>query len=427
MDNNIFAFSATETGYNHLKVDKGCEDASDFYDDERMHICVVADGHGSDNYPRTDRGSKKAVDVAIQCVIDFVKMADVADVLEDEKNNYELLLQLAKSILRAWYQALEEDYEQHPFTEEELEKVSDKYRQYYLAKNNTERRIEKAYGCTLIVFAVTERYSFGMQIGDGMCVVVDREGNFREPIPWDEDCQLNVTTSICDSDAIDEFRFYVTDKDPVAVFCGSDGIDDSYSGREELYAFYRSILTIFIEHGRDVGESEIKEYLPILTKRGSGDDVSVGVIINVSAATAIAPVFKLQNEAFTLQEEEKNVRHMMDVTQEKKKLLASKIQKLAEGKQVVSAEDDAVIQIKQINEDCRNYSKRQEEIKKRLAEIEGDKQSVLYDRDYLSFTNNSETEATTVVEDSNNRAVEISLIADEKESVEESGVPLEET
>ena len=49
MNDNIFAFSATETGYNHIRINKVCEDASDFYDDEKMHICVVADGHGSDN------------------------------------------------------------------------------------------------------------------------------------------------------------------------------------------------------------------------------------------------------------------------------------------------------------------------------------------------------------------------------------------
>ena len=56
MTDKIFSFSATETGYNHIKAEpsKVCEDASGFYDDDQMHICVVADGHGSDNYPRTD-------------------------------------------------------------------------------------------------------------------------------------------------------------------------------------------------------------------------------------------------------------------------------------------------------------------------------------------------------------------------------------
>ena len=96
---------------------------------------------------------------------------------------------------------------------------------------------------------VTDEYSFGLQIGDGKCVYIDADGKFSEPIPWDENCQLNVTTSICDSDAIDEFRYFVTENTPTAVFIGSDGIDDSYASDEELYALYRSILKIFIENG----------------------------------------------------------------------------------------------------------------------------------------------------------------------------------
>ena len=73
MTDKIFSFSATETGYNHIKAEpsKVCEDASGFYDDDQMHICVVADGHGSDNYPRTDRGSQFAVDAAIEQIKAF--------------------------------------------------------------------------------------------------------------------------------------------------------------------------------------------------------------------------------------------------------------------------------------------------------------------------------------------------------------------
>ena len=68
MSEEILAFSATVVGYNHIKKEKVCEDASGNYSDEKMKICVVADGHGSDNYPRTYRGSKFAVDAVINCI-----------------------------------------------------------------------------------------------------------------------------------------------------------------------------------------------------------------------------------------------------------------------------------------------------------------------------------------------------------------------
>jgi hypothetical protein len=288
----IFSFSATETGYSHRKAEpeKICEDASGSYDDDHLHICVVADGHGSDNYPRTDRGARYAVDAAIRQIKAFAESTD-KELLFTETQP---LAELTKRILSTWYEMVAADVAAHPFAEAEMTGVSDKYKKNYLSEN----AVEKAYGCTLIAYAVTENFSFGLQIGDGKCVVVDADGTFTEPIPWDEECQMNVTTSLCDCDAAEEFRFSVSEDRPAAVFCGSDGVDDSYVGEEELHALYRSIIKIFTEHGTEVGKAEIEEYLPVLTKRGSGDDVSIALILDGSRLDALAPVFAEQTELF---------------------------------------------------------------------------------------------------------------------------------
>ena len=377
MNNNIFAFSATETGYNHTRINKVCEDASDFYDDEKMHICVVADGHGSDNYPRTEFGSKFAVDAAIKNVIEFVNTAEKSQVINDAENNFERMNQLAKSILRSWYESVEEDYNKKPFTEKELEKVSDKYKNRYLSENIEERKVEKAYGCTLIIYVITDDYSFGMQIGDGKCVLIDENGQFLEPIPWDDDCQLNVTTSICDDDAIDEFRFYISDKMPTAVFIGSDGIDDSYANEEELYALYRSILKICIEHGDEVGKSEIREYLPVLTKRGSGDDVSMGLRINQKRAKSISLVFEMQIEVFKLTEELQDKKRKKDIVTEKALRLSSRIKKWKDIVEMPSEEQrEEVVQVNDLIEEERNLSIQIQEIEKKLVNLSENQKNI---------------------------------------------------
>ena len=136
---------------------------------------------------------------------------------------------------------------------------------------------------------------------------------------------MNVTTSICDSDASDEFRFFVTAEKPSAVFCGSDGIDDSYANVEEMYALYRSILKIFVEHGINVGKSEIKEYLPVLTKRGSGDDVSIALIMDIQRVTELTSVFTVQTELFNLENQLKEKQHTAAVNEEKEKALTLKM------------------------------------------------------------------------------------------------------
>ena len=289
--NTTYDFAFSEQGYNHIKADKVCQDSSGHYSDDLMAVVVVADGHGSDNYPRTDRGSSFAVEATITAIREFVKTVEdsVIDISEDSDSYLE---QLAKNILANWYAAVDADLEKYPFSEEELSKVSDKYKKRYMSG----QRQEKAYGTTLIAVCQTRNYWFGLQIGDGKCVCISQDGSMYEPIPWDEDCQANITTSICDSEAIEEFRYCFMKECPVATLMGTDGIDDSYADAEEMYVLYRSILAIFAEHGRETGESEIQAFLPGLSRKGSGDDVSIAGIVSASLSTAFIEVLKAQCE-----------------------------------------------------------------------------------------------------------------------------------
>lgn len=289
--NITYDFAFSEQGYNHIKSDKVCQDSSGHYSDDSMAVVVVADGHGSDNYPRTDRGSSYAVEATITAIREFVKtVEDSAIDISVDSDSY--LEQLAKNILANWYAAVDADLKKYPFSEEELSKVSDKYKKRYMSG----QKQEKAYGTTLIAACQTKHYWFGLQIGDGKCVCISQDGSMYEPIPWDEDCQANITTSICDSEAIDEFRYCFMKECPVATIMGTDGIDDSYANSDEMYVLYRSILAIFAEHGRETGESEVQAFLPGLSRKGSGDDVSIAGIVSATLSTAFVEVLKAQCE-----------------------------------------------------------------------------------------------------------------------------------
>lgn len=289
--NTMYDFAFSEQGYNHIKLDKVCQDSSGRYSDDSMAVVVVADGHGSDNYPRTDRGSSFAVEATITAIREFVKTVEESAIdISVDSDSY--LEQLAKNILANWYVAVDADLEKHPFSEEELSKVSEKYKKRYMSG----QRQEKTYGTTLIAACQTKDYWFGLQIGDGKCVCISQDGSMYEPIPWDEDCQANITTSICDSEAIEEFRYFFTKECPIATLMGTDGIDDSYANTEDLYVLYRSILAIFAEHGRETGESEIQEFLPSLSRKGSGDDVTIAGIVSATLSTTFVQVLKAQCE-----------------------------------------------------------------------------------------------------------------------------------
>ena len=102
---------------------------------------------------------------------------------------------------------------------------------------------------------------------------------------------LNKTTSICDSSAIDEFRYCYEGNGqvPIAVILGSDGIDDSFGSEENQANFYVQILKSIAKSGLDATLSEIETTLPQLSKIGSQDDMSIAMIYDSDKVKSTTP------------------------------------------------------------------------------------------------------------------------------------------
>ena len=231
---NVKTFDLSVQGASHIKKNKECQDSSRSYCDEKIALAIVCDGHGGDDYIRSAIGSKCACSAAERNIKSFLEK------ISKEKffaNPEKLLNDLEASIINVWNQLIYAHYEQTPFSEAELNGISEKAKKRYVQDES----IESAYGTTLIAVAMTHEYWFGIHIGDGRCVAINPEGKFVQPIPWDQKCFLNATTSICDSDALSSFRHFYSDKMPVAVFVGSDGIDDCFSNNEQLHKLYKTI------------------------------------------------------------------------------------------------------------------------------------------------------------------------------------------
>lgn len=275
-------FHISVQGASHLRKNKECQDASDSYRDERCAIAVVCDGHGGNDYIRSALGAKFACQSAMQDLKSFLEHTDA----EQMRTKGEVLIRtLEASIISHWHSQVEAYTRCSPFTAEELGQVSEKARQKYQSG-----RVESAYGTTLIAAAVTADYWFGIQIGDGKCVAVNPEGKFRQPIPRNEKCFLNATTSICDENALENFRHFYSRRLPVALFVGSDGVDDCFKSDEQLQSLYRTVLYSFTQSAFDAAVTEFSDYLPRLSAKGSGDDVSVAAILDLGKIGEIESV-----------------------------------------------------------------------------------------------------------------------------------------
>lgn len=305
------AFHFESIGASHLKKGTVCQDAGAASEAEDYRLAVVCDGHGGEDYFRSDRGSRMAVQAFCECVEKAFspqprkwlrrkaahlknKATDFAEALNactTQKEIDEQLAWFARSVVARWNLLVEEDLAVNPFREEELAAISDKAKARYEAGEG----LHKAYGTTLLGAVLTEDFWFGIHIGDGKCVVFDSDGNPAEPIPWDEQCFLNTTTSICDSAALQEFRFFFNRALPTAIFVGSDGIDDCFADEERLYNFYRVVLTSFATEETERAQRELKEYLPVLSAKGSGDDMSIAAILQMAYLRENASLFEKKN------------------------------------------------------------------------------------------------------------------------------------
>lgn len=337
---SFYAFNTTVEGYLHQKKnlsreDISCEDASESYSDEngRFQIAVVADGHGDPACMRSAAGSRRAVEIAVECLKEFAKSVteeesseeyeSIAKQLTVGKTGKRVMQQLTNTIISRWHSFVDADLCENPLTQEEKEKAG-RYAEVYRRGD----RLAHAYGTTLIAALRTPDFLMLLQQGDGRCDVFAEDGTVSQPIPWDDRCHENVTTSLCDEDVVTSIRscvicfrdkkiiFYSIPRfedgyreEPwkggniLACCLGSDGVEDSYRNMEGTHRFYRQLLCERIKRGKEGFETYLKEWLPDFSRKGSGDDVSVAGIVDMEQIETAAALFQRQNRRYDLEEQ----------------------------------------------------------------------------------------------------------------------------
>ena len=119
--NNIVAFCASTRGYLHIKRGIPCQDASGCFEDleGRYYAIAVADGHGDPTCMRSDRGSRIAVEVALDCLREFAhaciqstQESQSGSLLEElllPGHSDDLMRRLSDALLARWFDAVMND------------------------------------------------------------------------------------------------------------------------------------------------------------------------------------------------------------------------------------------------------------------------------------------------------------------------------
>lgn len=325
--NPFVSFSVTSRGYSHIAKGTVCEDSSAHYDKDELHIAIVADGHGDKTCFRSSTGSAIAVSTAMDNLKEFyqeVKDNHLEEVLFSKKEGAKMARQLCRSIIGNWTENVLADLEQNPPTDEEYASAGN-FEPYY----RRGEMLPHIYGTTLIATILTDSFLLVLHQGDGRCILVHRDGTIDQPVPWDDRCEGNMTTSLCDKDAIESCRYLLLDQrtDPViACYVASDGVEDSFETQDEVNAFFGRISSMSVEHGAKGLTKILEEELPDFSRDGSRDDVSIAGIVDRQAVAGFAKKFVLISDLCNAEAEAKKATQRLDSMFIKHKMLKAQFE-----------------------------------------------------------------------------------------------------
>lgn len=365
---------ASVQGASHIRKNIPCEDYGIKYENEYCRIFVLGDGHGDTNCPRSSIGSEYVCKTAVECLSEFeknIRECQWTEELFDTKGAEKLVRQLITSIIGRWAEKVNDEYSSHPLSEKELEGLDEEYAQKY----KSGQRIGHIYGTTLMAGLQTDRYLLLIHQGDGRCVVFNKNGDASQPVPWDEKCMANITTSVCDTDAVSRCRYKVidlSDSPVIACFLGSDGVEDSFSSFDSMYSFYRTLIAHICENGIDGTEKYLMEYLPEFSAKGSADDTTLCGIVDIDAAKQKLEKLSLDSEIVSLNDTIKNADQRIPQMEGKLNYLKSQCNKIKDNVANANEQvmDDGRAELDKLNEKLSELENKYQEAQKKYRSFE---------------------------------------------------------
>ena len=259
-------FTKTEVGFSHINTGKRCQDFSASYNDEERTIVTACDGHGGNVYFRSHLGSKFASNAVIDVLREIERTAFYKAKKEAVVENIRL------NILCRWNSLVEGHLSKNPIRMSEVSELTEA-EILSLRKNPI-----KAYGTTLNAAMILGTKLICVSIGDGGCFLV-KSGIVTPAFVEDEDDPVaNITYSLCQDDAFSHLQVSVHELSAYdgAVVC-TDGMINPY---QNLSNFSTGLIAPAIMNLYLGKFEQLSAFVSqVGTKLGTGDDVSLGILV----------------------------------------------------------------------------------------------------------------------------------------------------
>lgn len=277
---------ATAQGAIHLRASKPNQDSISWSQPQLNDlpiILAVSDGHGEEQYFRSDRGSRFAVEAAIQSLGDLLEQTSERS--EDSFAPREAAQLLPKTLVRRWRALVDADALTSPLGDLEAPPARLDAGPTTTEMDTNDHRVP--YGATLLAVLLTANFHIYAQIGDGDILLYDDQGHCTRPIPRDTRHVGNQTTSLCSTTAIADLNILFRSIDnplPSLVIVATDGYSNSFESSPAFQKVGTDILSLVNQKGPSIIPRELPLWLRRASDLGSGDDVTAGVIMRVAAA-----------------------------------------------------------------------------------------------------------------------------------------------
>jgi serine/threonine protein phosphatase PrpC len=264
-----YIFNHSCVGYSHLKNNKPCQDYSASYKDNERYIITCCDGHGGEQYVRSQYGSKAASDA----VISVFKSLDKSFFLR--KDNEQLAEQIKLLILCEYNKYVERELGARPIKNSELLNLNEE------EKDVLKLDPEKAYGTTLSGAMIYKNKLIVVCIGDTEALGV-RKGKIVRLFDNSNDPVGNVTYSMSQEDAYKYMQVVIMNvKDVDGVILCSDGLSSPYQTYDNFHKSFINPMVKTVLTSQSF-QSIFQWVNEIALSKGVGDDVSLSFLLDRS-------------------------------------------------------------------------------------------------------------------------------------------------
>jgi len=237
---------------------------------DRITILAVADGHGSDKCPRSDRGST----MAVNSFCDIMKKYLLSYGTQDEGMpnliaflNREGDMRFAQDVCAEWQSRVKQSF------------YKDKDESLVDADGNIDwPKVYSLYGTTLLGMLITDSFVFTFQIGDGDINLITADD--MSPMVEPEKFLGTETHSMSKVDAWRKSVASLRMKDiesekPYLYMLSTDGFVNSYASDEDFEKTCRGYYDMIGQHGFEAVKENLAKWLKETSQLGCGDDVTV--------------------------------------------------------------------------------------------------------------------------------------------------------